>query len=131
MRPWRNWQTRQIYAVLLQWRFLLDKHMKILYNIIAFIGDLILNSEKILRTCGEIGIHDRFGWRYYSGIFSYGCRARKKRQKIKYAGMAELADAPDLGSVTTVEFLLQRFAQFKICLTNRSLWRINAYAESH
>lgn len=55
----------------------------------------------------------------------------KKRQKIKYAGMAELADAPDLGSVTTVEFLLQRFAQFKICLTNRSLWRINAYAESH
>lgn len=105
--------------------------MKILYNIIAFIGDLILNSEKILRTCGEIGIHDRFGWRYYSGIFPCGCRARKKRQKIKYAVMAELADAPDLGSVTTVEFLLRRFAQFKICLTNRSLWRINAYAESH
>lgn len=78
MRPWRNWQTRQIYAVLLQWRFLLDKHMKILYNIIALIGDLILNSGKILRTCGEIGIRDRFGWRYYSGIFPCGCRASKK-----------------------------------------------------
>lgn len=25
-------------------------------------------------------------------------QAGKKRQKIKYAGMAELADAPDLGS---------------------------------
>ena len=37
--------------------------MKILYNIIILIGYLMLNEEKIIRTCGEIGIRDRF--RFY------------------------------------------------------------------
>ncbi|MDE6727971.1 MAG: hypothetical protein K2J80_08545 [Oscillospiraceae bacterium] len=45
------------------------------------------------------------------GIISHfsklSCQQVKKRQKIKYAPVAELADAPDLGSVTTVEFLLR------------------------
>ena len=36
--------------------------------------------------------------------FSCYCRAGKKRQKIKYAGMVKLADTLDLGSDTIVEF---------------------------
>ena len=60
MRPRWNRQSHRILGVLLQWRALLDKFTKILCNIIVLIGDLILNRE-ILRTCGEIGIRDRFG----------------------------------------------------------------------
>lgn len=50
---------------------MLDKSVKILYNIIVLIDDLMLNGG----TCSEIGIRDRFGQRYYSGVFPCGCKA--------------------------------------------------------
>ncbi|MDE7397941.1 MAG: hypothetical protein K2N06_00280 [Oscillospiraceae bacterium] len=59
------------------------------------------------------GGRTRFGQRYYSGVFTAAVGQVKKSAEIKYAGMAELADAPDLGSVTTVEFLLRLSGRLK------------------
>lgn len=52
----------------------------------------------LIRGYGEIGRHVRFGQYYYSGVFLATVEQVKNRQKIKYAPVAELADALDLGS---------------------------------
>lgn len=48
------------------------------------IGYLILNEEKIIRTCGEIGIRDRFGQCYYSGVFWAECQELKSALQIEF-----------------------------------------------
>ena len=48
--------------------------------------------------CGEIGRRTRFRQRYYIAKIPAAAQQVKFEQKIKYASMAELADALDLGS---------------------------------
>ena len=76
------------------------------------IVEFLLRLSGRVKIGGKINMRPWRNWqtrRIWVGLLQWSFVAAvgqgKIRRKIKYAPVAELADAPDLGSATTVEFL--------------------------